>query len=77
MAGYGSYVSAASKRSNHADFLRTGDVTLRPLLDVWKCQMSQLSVGFQEQFGSTWRRVYAECSRRKKARSGRASVIIR
>ena len=77
MAGSGGSASDASRRANHADFLRLGDVTLRPLSEGWKCQMSLLSVDFQEQFASTCRRVYADCSRRKKARSGRASVIIR
>lgn len=66
MAGPGSSASVESKRANHADFLRLGDVTPRPLSEGSKCQMSLLSVGFQEQFGSTCRCVCADCSKRKK-----------
>ena len=36
---------------------------------VAKREISRQSVDFQEQFGSTCRRVYADCSRRNKARS--------
>lgn len=74
MDGFGSYASDASRKGNLVDFLRPGGVTLGPFSDGEKCQMSHLSVDFQEQFGSTCRHVYAHCSRREKARSARALV---